>query len=57
MIEGADHGLTDPACRQAYTTLLVNWITEMIAGKRTVDPSSQKRRQEVMKMRGIAKAG
>lgn len=57
MIDGADHGLTDPACRHAYTTLLVNWITEMIAGKRTVDPSSQKRKQEVMKMRGIAKAG
>jgi uncharacterized protein len=56
VIDGADHGLTDPACRQAYTTLLVNWITEMIAGKRTADPSSQKRRQEMMKTRGTIKA-
>ena len=57
MIDGADHGLTDPACRQAYTTLLVNWITEMIAGKRTGDAPSQKRLQEAMKTQGIAKAG
>lgn len=49
VIDGADHGLTDPACRQAYTTLLVNWITEMIAGGRTDDVSSQKRLQDVMK--------
>lgn len=32
VIDGADHGLTDPKCRQVYTTLLVNWITEMIVG-------------------------
>jgi dienelactone hydrolase len=31
MIDGADHGLTDPSCRTAYTTVLVNWITEMMA--------------------------
>ena len=48
-IEGADHGLTDPSCRQAYTTLLVNWITEMIAGKRADDATSGKRLQEAMK--------
>jgi len=56
VIDGADHGLTDPACRKAYTTLLVNWITEMIAGKRTDNTASQKRLQEVMKTQGIAKA-
>ena len=49
VIDGADHGLTDPACRQAYTSLLVNWITEMVAGKRTADVAAQKRLQEVMK--------
>ena len=49
VIDGADHGLTDAACRQAYTTLLVNWITEMIAGGRTDDVSTQKRVQDVMK--------
>jgi uncharacterized protein len=57
VIDGADHGLTDPAWRQAYTTLLVNWITEMIAGNRDVDSSSQKRHQEVMKTRGTARTG
>jgi dienelactone hydrolase len=48
MIEGADHGLTDPACRHAYTTLLVSWITEMIAHGRTADVPAQKRMQDAM---------
>jgi hypothetical protein len=48
LIEGADHGLTEPAWRHAYTTLLVSWITEMIAGKRTDAVTSQKRLQGVM---------
>jgi uncharacterized protein len=54
-IDGADHGLTDPACRRTYTMLLVNWITEMIAGRRTDDTESQKRLQEVMKSQGTAR--
>ena len=49
MIDGADHGLTDPECRRAYTTILVNWITEMVAGKRAVDATAQSRRQDAMK--------
>jgi hypothetical protein len=49
ILDGADHGLTDPACRQAYTTILVNWITEMVAGKRAVDATAQSRRQDAMK--------
>jgi len=49
VIDGADHGLTDPACRKVYTMLLVNWITEMIASKRTDNTAAQKRLQEVMK--------
>ena len=56
IIDGADHGLTDPACRQAYTTLLVNWITEMFAGKRAADATSQKRVQEAMKTQGTVAA-
>ena len=56
LIDGADHGLTDPAHRHAYTTLLVNWITEMIAGKRVEDVPSQKRLQDAMKKQASAKA-
>ena len=55
VIDGADHGLTDPACRQAYTTILVNWITEMVAGERTSDAVSQKRLQEAMKAQATVK--
>jgi uncharacterized protein len=55
VIAGADHGLTDPSCRQAYTTLLVNWITEMIAGRRAEDVPSQKRLQDAMKSQATAK--
>jgi uncharacterized protein len=56
VIDDADHGLTDPAWRQAYTTLLVNWITEMFAGKRAGDATSQKRVQEAMKTQQAAQA-
>lgn len=34
VIEGADHALSDPSCQQAYTSLLVNWATEMVLGAR-----------------------
>jgi uncharacterized protein len=34
VIEGADHGLSDEPWQQAYTSLLVNWMTEMILGAR-----------------------
>lgn len=34
VIDGADHGLTDKACQQAYTSILVSWITEMVVGAR-----------------------
>ena len=49
MLEGADHGLTDPYCRHAYTTLLVSWITEMISTDRTADVPAQQRMQDAMK--------
>lgn len=34
VIEGADHGLSDEAMQRAYTSLLVNWLTEMVFGAR-----------------------
>jgi pimeloyl-ACP methyl ester carboxylesterase len=34
MIEGADHSLSDARWQQAYTTLLVNWLAEMVGGAR-----------------------
>ncbi|MBU3056640.1 alpha/beta hydrolase family protein [Pseudomonas indica] len=37
IIDGADHGLTNEACRQAYTSLLINWATEMVVGARVGD--------------------
>jgi pimeloyl-ACP methyl ester carboxylesterase len=41
VITGADHGLAGPGCQQAYTTLLVTWLTEMIVGARTPEPAPQ----------------
>lgn len=34
IITGADHALTHESCQRAYTSLLVNWLTEMVAGAR-----------------------
>jgi len=34
VIEGADHGLSDERSQEAYTSLLVNWATEMVIGAR-----------------------
>jgi pimeloyl-ACP methyl ester carboxylesterase len=34
MIENADHGLTEDWAQRAYTSVLVNWITEMVLGAR-----------------------
>lgn len=34
VIEGADHSLRDISAQEAYTTILVSWITEMVVGKR-----------------------
>ncbi len=48
-IAGADHGLTDPALREAYTKLLVNWISTMVAQEVTDDATAQKRLRDAMK--------
>ena len=34
VIGGADHGLSEPRWQQAYTSLLMNWATEMVLGAR-----------------------
>jgi dienelactone hydrolase len=36
MIRGADHGLTTETDQRAYTSLLVNWFSEMVVGARAV---------------------
>lgn len=37
VIQGADHGLTGEGSQRAYTSLLVNWLTEMVFGARAGD--------------------
>lgn len=34
IIDGADHALSDPVSQQAYTSILVDWVTEMVVGER-----------------------
>jgi len=34
VIDHADHALTDKAAQDAYTAILVNWVTEMVVGAR-----------------------
>ena len=53
VLDEADHALSDPACNEAYTALLVNWLTEMVASYREPDVGTRKLVREGMK----AKAG
>jgi uncharacterized protein len=53
VIEGADHGLSEPRWQRAYTALLVKWTTEMILGARESavaadGPSPQDMGEEVL---------
>lgn len=34
IIDGADHALTNERCQEAYTSILVDWATEMVIGAR-----------------------
>ncbi len=34
VVDGADHALSEKACQQAYTSILISWITEMVVGAR-----------------------
>jgi pimeloyl-ACP methyl ester carboxylesterase len=43
VIEGADHGLSDPASQQSYTKLLVHWTTEMVTGERRTIEAGRRR--------------
>ena len=35
VIQGADHGLSEITAQRSYTTLLVNWLNEMLIGARS----------------------
>ncbi|MFP5405502.1 MAG: alpha/beta hydrolase family protein [Gammaproteobacteria bacterium] len=48
-IPGADHGLTEESSQQAWSALLINWMTEMMfipAGKETPKPQASTRASE-----------
>ena len=34
IVDDADHALSGNGCQQAYTSILVNWVTEMVIGAR-----------------------
>lgn len=34
VIDGADHALSEKRCQEAYTSILVSWVTEMVIGAR-----------------------
>lgn len=34
IIDGADHALSEDTCQQAYTSILVHWVTEMVVRSR-----------------------
>ncbi|RCL60875.1 MAG: alpha/beta fold hydrolase [Pseudomonas sp.] len=40
IIEGADHALSNERCQEAYTSILVNWATEMVIGARLDEKSA-----------------
>jgi hypothetical protein len=56
VIEGADHGLSDEAAREAYTNLLVNWATEMLLGARETEVTRELDTQKAATPRRKAKA-
>ena len=56
VIDKADHALSDPACNEAYTSILVHWITEMIAGWRAPDVDRQNLMRQGMKAQANASA-
>jgi dienelactone hydrolase len=38
ILDGADHALTEKSAQRAYTSILVNWVTEMVTGARMGNP-------------------
>lgn len=53
IIEGADHSLSEPRCQQAYTSLLVNWLSEVALDKR---PGAEPAQAQVGKPRHAGSA-
>jgi len=49
VVDKADHALSDPSCREVYTAILVNWITEMVSGWRAPDVDRQTLMRQGMK--------
>jgi pimeloyl-ACP methyl ester carboxylesterase len=47
VIHGADHALSKETWQRAYTSLLVNWLTEMMFGAREGDSGAQARTQSL----------
>ena len=45
VIEGADHGLSEERWQQAYTSILVTWLSEMLLGKRPSIEAAQPQRE------------
>ena len=41
LLRKADHGLTERAAQQAYTDVLVNWLTEMVVGSRAASATAR----------------
>ena len=37
VIKGGDHALSGDECQRAYTTVLMNWLTEMVVGARVAE--------------------
>jgi dienelactone hydrolase len=46
VIQGADHGLSQEAGQRSYTTVLVNWMNEMLFGAREGNASRQAARAD-----------
>jgi hypothetical protein len=46
VLREADHGLTDEASQRAYTSLLVNWMREMVIGATSGLPDKRKQDDE-----------
>ncbi|QQE88889.1 alpha/beta hydrolase family protein [Azotobacter chroococcum] len=44
IIDGADHALSGELCQQAYTSILVHWVTEMVVKSRVGSLSPEGRR-------------
>lgn len=47
MIAEADHGLTEKSAQQAYTQLLIKWLTEMVVGARERSAKTQLEQRDI----------